>query len=65
MPEFLSEPSRIGTEISDTGKWVPSKPGGRFRKSAESQELENLESEVDQLWADVRVAGRSHPPWRK
>jgi quinol monooxygenase YgiN len=39
MPDFLSEPSRIGTEISVTGKWVPTKPGGRFRKSAESQEM--------------------------
>jgi quinol monooxygenase YgiN len=39
MPEFLSEPSRIGREISVTGKWVPSKPGGRFRTSAESTEM--------------------------
>ena len=39
MPAFLSEPSRIGSEISVTGKWVPSKPNGRFRKSVESQEM--------------------------
>lgn len=36
MPGFMSEPSRIGSEISVTGKWVPSTPGGRFRTSADS-----------------------------
>ena len=39
LPDFLSEPSRIGSEISVTGKWIPSKPGGRFRSSAESTEM--------------------------
>jgi quinol monooxygenase YgiN len=39
MPDFLAEPSRIGSEISVTGKWVPSKPNGRFRKTVESQEM--------------------------
>jgi quinol monooxygenase YgiN len=39
LPDFLAEPSRIGTEISVTGKWVPTTPGSRFRKSAESQEM--------------------------
>ncbi len=39
LPPFLAEPSRIGQEISVTGKWIPAKPGGRFRKSAESKEM--------------------------
>ena len=52
LPSFLAEPSRIGTEISITGKWVPSKPGGRFRKSAESREM--LEE-----WEDIHRGARS------
>ncbi len=39
LPSFLSEPSRLGQEISITGKWVPSKKGGLFRRSAESKEM--------------------------
>ena len=39
MPQFLAEPSRLGQEISITGKWIPSKKGGLFRKSAESKEM--------------------------
>ena len=39
LPSFLTEPSRIGDEISVTGKWVPTKAGGRFRKSEESKEM--------------------------
>lgn len=39
LPSFLSEPSKIGDEISITGKWVPTKKGGLFRKSAESKEM--------------------------
>ena len=39
LPPFLAEPSKIGKEISVTGKWIPTKQGGRFRKSAESKEM--------------------------
>lgn len=39
LPTYLAEPFRIGSEISFTGKWVPTKPGGLFRKSAESKEM--------------------------
>jgi len=39
LPDFLAEPTRLGQEISITGKWVPSKKGGLFRKSAESKEM--------------------------
>jgi quinol monooxygenase YgiN len=52
LPPFLAEPSRIGEEISVTGKWVPTKPGGRFRKSAESKEM--LEE-----WEDIHTGARA------
>ena len=52
MPAFLAEPSQIGREISVTGKWVPSKPNGRFRKSAESQEM--LAE-----WEDIHAGARA------
>ena len=39
LPAFLAEPWRVGDEISVTGKWVPAKPGGRFRKTDESREM--------------------------
>ena len=37
LPKFLLEETKIGTEISITGKWVPTKKSGLFRKSAESK----------------------------
>ena len=39
MPQFLVDPTKIGEEISVTGKWIPAKKGGLFRKSAESKEM--------------------------
>ncbi len=39
LPPFLAEPSKLGQEISVTGKWIPTKKGGLFRKSAESKEM--------------------------
>ena len=39
LPTFLAEPSRIGSEISITGKWVPATPGRIFRKSPDSAEM--------------------------
>ena len=52
LPPHLTEPSRIGTEISITGKWVPTKPGGLFRKSAESKEML-------QEWEDIHAGARA------
>jgi hypothetical protein len=49
LPAFLAAPSKIGDEISVTGKWVPTKPGGLFRKSAESKEMLNE-------WEDIHAA---------
>jgi len=51
LAPYLAEPSRIGGEISVTGKWVPTKPGGRFRKSAESEEML-------QEWEDIHAGAR-------
>ncbi|MEK6220739.1 MAG: hypothetical protein N2D54_00645 [Chloroflexota bacterium] len=39
MPTYLSMPSKIGEEISITGKWVPREKGGLFRKSDDSKEM--------------------------
>jgi len=39
LPTYLAEPSKIGQEISVTGKWIPTKQGGLFRRSAESKEM--------------------------
>jgi hypothetical protein len=39
LPSFLAEPTKLGQEISITGKWIPAKKGSLFRKSAESQEM--------------------------
>jgi len=54
LPEFLSGPSPIGAEISVTGKWVPSKQGGRFRTTEES-------AEMLAEWEDIHSGARSHP----
>jgi quinol monooxygenase YgiN len=52
LPPFLAEPCRIGGEISITGKWVPTRPGGRFRKTAESQDM--LAE-----WEDIHAGARA------
>lgn len=53
LPPFLAEAPRLGTEISVTGKWTPTKPGGRFRTSAESKEM------VAE-WNDIHMSARTH-----
>ena len=54
MPDFLSEPSKINTEISITGKWIPTKKGGLFRKSAEAKEM--LKE-----WEDIHAGAQAAP----
>lgn len=49
----LVQGTQIGTEISITGKWVPAKTGGIFRKSAESKEM--LKE-----WEDIHQEARNH-----
>jgi len=39
MAAHLTETTRIGDEISITGKWIPTNPGGRFRPSEESRDM--------------------------
>ena len=52
LPPHLVEPSRNGGEISITGKWVPTKQGGIFRKSAESKEMLSE-------WEDIHGGARA------
>ena len=53
LSSFLAEPSKLGQEISITGKWVPKKMGGLFRKSVESKEM--LKE-----WEDIHVGAKGH-----
>jgi quinol monooxygenase YgiN len=39
LPVYMQQPTKLGQEISVTGKWVPTIKGGLFRKSAESKEM--------------------------
>lgn len=52
LAPFLAGPSRIGQEISVTGKWVPTKPGGLLRKSAESRDMLNE-------WEDIHAGAKA------
>ena len=52
LAAHLAEPSRIGDEISITGKWVPKDPSGRFRSSEDSREML-------QEWEDIHAGARS------
>jgi quinol monooxygenase YgiN len=54
LAPFLAEPSRIGAEISVTGKWIPVKKGGLFRRSAESKEM--LKE-----WEDIHAGAKADP----
>lgn len=53
LPSYLAEPSKIGQEISITGKWVPVKKGGLFRKATESKEM--LKE-----WEDIHVEAKEY-----
>jgi quinol monooxygenase YgiN len=52
LAEHLTVPTRLGSEISITGKWVPKHPGRRFRASGDSKEML-------QEWEDIHTAARS------
>jgi len=52
LAPFLAEPSKVGQEISVTGKWVPTKPGGRFRKSIESKDMLSE-------WEDIHAGAKA------
>ncbi len=53
LPPHLAVPSPLGAEISVTGKWVPSRPGGRFRTTPESREM--LAE-----WEAIHAGARAH-----
>ncbi|GAG79925.1 unnamed protein product, partial [marine sediment metagenome] len=53
LPDYLSLPSKIGEEISITGKWVPKEKGGLFRKSDDSKEM--LKE-----WEDIHNNAKNH-----
>ena len=53
LPDFMAEPSKLGQEISITGKWIPNKKGGLFRKSKESKEM--LKE-----WEDIHAEAKAH-----
>jgi len=53
LPQFLAEDTKLGQEISITGKWIPTKKNGLFRKSAESKEM--LKE-----WEDIHVGAKGH-----
>jgi quinol monooxygenase YgiN len=52
LPAFLAEPSKLGQEISVTGKWTPAKQGGLFRKTAESKDMLRE-------WEDIHAGAKS------
>ena len=54
LAPILAEPSKIDQEISITGKWIPTKKGGLFRKSAESKEM--LKE-----WEDIHLGAKADP----
>jgi quinol monooxygenase YgiN len=56
LPSFLAEPSRIGQEISVTGKWTSLKRGRLFWKSAESKAMLKEWEAVRAETADVAGA---------
>ena len=53
LPQFLTETTQIGEEISITGKWIPVKKGGLFKKSTESKEM--LKE-----WEDIHAEAKAH-----
>lgn len=54
LPAFLAEPSKIGQELSVTGKWAPIEEGRLFRRSAESKEM--LKE-----WEDIHMGAKGDP----
>ncbi len=57
LPPFFEGPSALGPQISVTGKWIPTKPGGLFGKSAESRAMRKA-------WEDIRAGGQGVPEVR-
>jgi hypothetical protein len=54
MPDFLLPESPNAEELSITGKWVPLKKGGLFRKSADSEAM-------SKEWEGIHAEAKLHP----
>ena len=53
LPEYLTKETKIGSEISITGKWAATKKGGFFWKSAEAKEMM-------QEWNDIHQEAKAY-----
>lgn len=53
LPSFLSETSKIGDEISITGKWIPTNKSNFFKSSTESKE-------ILKEWEDIHLGAKRH-----
>lgn len=53
LAKHLTEPSKIGDEISITGKWVPRDKGSFLRKSSDA-------SQMIKEWEDIHSSAREH-----
>ena len=53
LPTYLTEETKIGTEISITSKWVATQDSSFFRKSAEYKEM--LKE-----WDDIHQKAKEH-----
>ena len=54
LPAVLATPTRLGTELSVTGRWVPSRPGTFFRRSPDADAMR-------QEWHDIHAEAAAHP----
>lgn len=54
IAQHLISPSKIGGEITITGKWLPKHKGGIFWKSKNSKEM--LKE-----WEDIHLSAKNHP----
>lgn len=52
LAPILAQPSRIGAEISITGKWVPKTAGRLFRRSPDSNKMLKL-------WEDIQAIAKT------
>jgi quinol monooxygenase YgiN len=54
LPAVLAAPSRFGTEIAITGKWVPAHPGTFFRRSEDTAPMRDE-------WHAIHAEAAAHP----
>lgn len=54
LPHFLAEPSRLGQEISITGKWTSTKKRGLFSRSPQPNEMHKA-------WEAIQASAKTDP----